>query len=174
VRAIKQHVHGTLFSQGNHHALLLLNLEPPSKAPESLYLRYAFVRQGEEEPILPAFVLDDWGSEIRGLSLYEWVREYGYQFPRAELFGFDQDGQEAQCFLRELELSTGLLCYTYLVEDAPLRDGALIEALALPDESVPTAAKIKRPSDIPRPLRSAKAGWWLVNPEAVNSGLFFD
>ena len=71
---------------------------------QTCFLRTAYLRRGTEQPIFPAFLLDDWGSEIRKLELYRWVAEFGDQFPRAELFGFDANGLETQQFLRDLEI----------------------------------------------------------------------
>ena len=164
MRAIKQHVHGTLLVEGGNCALLLEDAEPTSEAANSLYLRFALVTLGAERPILPASILDDWGGEIRGLELYEWLREFGDQFPRAELFGFDLKGRETQFFLRELELVGRLLCYAYPAQNAPLIDGAPVGTILIPDPSVSDPRRIKRPPKIRRPLRSAKVTWWLVNP----------
>ena len=85
---------GRLLDEGSRPALLLDETAGP------IVLRYALVRQGTEEHILPAFLLDDWGAEIKGLALYRWIEEQGDYFPRAELFGFDAGGGETQVFLR--------------------------------------------------------------------------
>ncbi len=70
MRAVSWHVQGSLFTGENgRSALLLQNMEPESETAASLYLRFAFVTLGREEHIFPAFILDDWGKEIRGLKL---------------------------------------------------------------------------------------------------------
>ncbi len=164
MKAIRQHVHGRLFEVGGHAGLLLADVAPTVETGESLYLRYAFILRGIEETILPAFVLDDWGSEIKGLGLYEWVGQFGDQFPRAELFGYDLRGREIQCFLRELELHARLLCLAYPHKETPLGEGVLLEAILLADESVSAPVAVRRPPALPRPLPSVKAGWWLAHP----------
>lgn len=164
MKAIRQHVHGKLFEVGGRAGLLLADAAPTAETADSLYLHFAFILRGVEEAILPAFILDDWGSEIKGLGLYEWVRQFGDQFPRAELFGYDLHGREIQCFLRELELHTRLLCLAYSHKDMPLRGGVSLEAILLVDESVSTPTEVKRPPALPRPLPSVKTSWWLVNP----------
>ncbi|MGH2538744.1 MAG: hypothetical protein ACRDHL_15250, partial [Candidatus Promineifilaceae bacterium] len=63
--------------------------------------------------ILPELVLDDWGREIKGLALYAWLREQGQRFPRAEVFGFDSQGDALQCFVREIDLTAGLPLYAH-------------------------------------------------------------
>jgi hypothetical protein len=164
VKSIKQHVYGSLLSEGGRHGLLLEDERPSLETADSLYLRYAIKTLGTEKPVLPAFVLDDWGGEIKGLELYAWLREFGDQFPRAELFGFDLSGQEIQYFLRELELFGRPLCYAYPAKNTSLADGMLIETIMLPDSSVTGPSKIRRPSHIGRPLASARVAWWTVKP----------
>jgi len=164
VKAIRQHVHGALLSEHDRWALLLEEANPKLETERSLYLRFALVTVGPEIPVLPASVLDDWGGEIKGLELYEWVREFGGQFPRAELFGFDLRGREKQYFLRELELFGRLPCYVYLTRDTEIVDGKLVEAILIPDPSITDPQKLGRPSAFKRPLRSAKVNWWYVNP----------
>ncbi|MFZ0546002.1 MAG: hypothetical protein WAM60_11220, partial [Candidatus Promineifilaceae bacterium] len=44
---------------------------------DPIYLRFAFVTLGKEDHVFPAFVLDDWGNEIKGVGLYEWIQENG-------------------------------------------------------------------------------------------------
>lgn len=165
MKAIRHHIHGSLFVEEGQTALLLKNASPDDKGIDSLYLRYAFTVKGTEERILPAFVLDDWGTEIKGLDLYQWVDEYGNQFPRAELFGFNLFGQEMQCFLRELELYSRLFCYAYPHHNTPLSEGVLLDTVWLPDDTVQQPTKIKRPASIRPPLPSIQASWWRVNPQ---------
>jgi hypothetical protein len=169
-RAIGQYVHGMLFVDNGRATLLITDLDPALETERSIYLRFAFPFQGTEEPILPVSVLDDWGDEIGGLGLYEWVREFGEQFPRAELFGFDLNGQERQCFLRELELHGRMPCYAYRARDVPLSQGILVESIMLAEASVLVPRKIKPPPTVKRPLRSAMVTWWVVNSTAASSG----
>jgi hypothetical protein len=152
-------------------ALLLKDATATAETADSLYLGYAFVTQGPEEHILPAFVLDDWGHEIKSLQLYEWVAEHGDQFPRAEIFGFEPNGLATQCFLRQIELDSLLPCYAYRRQDTPLVEGLWLQAILLPDESVSAPQKTKRPPELKRPLSAAKVSWWRVNPAASQLGL---
>ena len=151
-------------------ALLLKDGRPAVETADVLYLRYAFVTQGVESHILPAFVLDDWGKEIKWLELYEWVREYGDQFPRAEVFGFDLSGKTTQVFLRELDLVSKLPCYAYPAKETPLAAGSLVEAILLPDPGVTTVEKAKRPpaTEVGQPLRSARVSWWRATPSLTS------
>jgi len=164
VKKITQHVHGKLFADNGRNALLLTNPEPKTKAAASLYLCFALVVQGPEEHILPALVLDDWGNQRRDLAVYDWLEAEGHRFPRTEIFGFDVDGSETQCFLRALELYVKLPIYVYQAANAPVAAGILLDAILLPDEAATTAQKTKRPSSLPRPLAKARVSWWQVNP----------
>lgn len=159
MKAIKQHIHGKVIEHNNHTMVWLQNAKPDTTTADSLYLRFAFVTLGREEHIFPAFLLDDWGKEIRGTAVYQWVHQFGSQFPRAEIFGFDRNGNETQLFVRELELYFKLPCYLYHDLTTPLAEGKLVNAIAItqPEITEPTA---KRPSQLSRPLRSAAVQWW--------------
>ncbi|MFQ5400853.1 MAG: hypothetical protein ACE5E7_14805 [Anaerolineae bacterium] len=164
MRPLTVHVHGRLLADGGRSVLLLLDPEPTEPAAESLFLRFAFVTTGVEEHIFPALLLDDWGRESASAELYQWVYEYGDQFPRAEMFGFDVGGREVQCFLRELEHFARLPCYAYREADAPVAGGVLVEAVLLPDKTAEFPRRERRPSGLQRPLRSVRASWWRVPP----------
>ncbi|MBE2222754.1 MAG: hypothetical protein IAF02_14510 [Anaerolineae bacterium] len=164
MKAAKQHVHGKLIRENGRSALLLLNAEPETKTAVSLYLRYAVVVRGPDDPVLPAILLDDWGKEIRGLKIYEFLREYGDQFPRAEIFGFDIDGSETQLFVRSLELYGRLPAYAYPNVETPLADGVLLDAILLPDAETTECVRVENAEEmgVKRPLRSARVSWWKV------------
>lgn len=162
VTAICQRVGGYLLENDGKTALVLENLRPAKDATDVLFLRYGLVTKGPEEHIFPAFLLDDWGREVRGLKLYAWLSENGERFPRGEIFGFEQDGRETQCFLRELELYARVPCYAYTAVDSAVETGRLLDAILLPDVAVDKVERIKRPSDLKRPLRTARVSWWQI------------
>ncbi len=157
---ITQRVAGTLLQANGRSAIILRALKPETETEPLVYLRYALVTRGPEEHIFPAFLLDDWGKEIRGLKLYRWIREYGERFPRGEIFGYEQDGSETQCFLRGLELYARLPCYAYLDGAQPVETGVLLSDILLPQADVSTPRLIKRPADLKRPLAAARVKWW--------------
>lgn len=164
MKAIKQRVAAEIMEANGRYAILLHNVQPEPEAKQLIYLRHAFITIGAEEHIFPGFLLDDWGSEIKSLAVYDWVDEFAPQFPRAELFGFDESGQETQLFLRELEPYSKWPCYAYPAGDSPINQGVLIEAVLLPDKTTPAPIQIKRPSWVERPLRRARVQWWQVPP----------
>lgn len=159
MRAIRQRVQGEVWQANGRSALLLRDPAPGKDAADLLYLHYALVTLGREELIFPALLVDDWGAEVRGLKLYRWVREHGNEFPRATIFGFEADGRETQVFLRELELYVTLPVY------AAAAAGIRLDAILLPEEGVAAPEKVKRPSALERPLRSARVQWWRIPPE---------
>ena len=150
--------------QEKRAALILRQLKPKPEATGLISLRFAFVARGPGggDHIFPSFILDDWGREIRSLKLYDWVRENGQRFPRAEIFGFERDGRETQCFLRELELYARLPCYAYRTADQPITGGLLLKGILLPNDSVQTPLRIDTPAGIERPLRAARVTWWQI------------
>jgi hypothetical protein len=169
MRAISKHVHGEIWSDDNgRSALLLRRADPEDFAVDSLFLRFAFVTRGREEHILPALVLDDWGKELRGRGLYQWVDEFGERFPRAELFGFEVNGRQTQCFLRALELYARLPCYAYTDRDELLPNGRLLHAILLPSPDVEAPQPIEPPSELQRPLSQARVLWRRI-PAPSNS-----
>ena len=164
MRAVGQRVAGELLEQKSRSGLILHDLRPNKESANLIILRYAFVTRdpGGGDHIFPAFILDDWGREIRSLKLYRWVHENGEQFPRGEIFGFEQDGRETQCFLRELEHYARLPCYAYHGREIAVSEGHLIDAILLPDSSTLEPQKIARPADLRRPLRAARVTWWRI------------
>lgn len=168
MRLILQHVHGNLFQADGRAALLLKNSAPESVTDDSCYLCFAVVVQGPEDHILPALVLDDWGNQRRDLAVYEWLEEEGHRFPRSEIFGFDVDGSEAQCFLRALELYVKLPCYFFPTKKTPVAEGVRLNAVLLPDAAVDAPQKIKRPSQFEWPLGKAKVSWWQVHADSTS------
>ncbi|MCL4868143.1 MAG: hypothetical protein KJ063_04175 [Anaerolineae bacterium] len=158
MRPISQKVNGVLYEKEGETALLLDDAAAP------LFLRYAFVIQGPEDPIFPAFLLDDWGREIGKLALYQWVAENGNLFPRAEIFGYELDGRETQVFLRALELYARYPCYVYPDKDAPVERGRLLRHILIPEAIAATPAKTKRPDNPHLPLARARLSWWHINP----------
>ena len=167
MRAIKQKFHGKLY---RHHDQTVLLLESEATAPP-VYLRYALTQMGTEAPLFPASLLDDWGNEIKKLKLYQWVRQNGNAFPRAEVFGFDRDGRETQRFLRELELYARYPCYAYLSAKAPVNEGWLLNRIMVPTPGVVTPQSMKRPDELSGPIRRAQVSWWQVDgAELASSG----
>ena len=142
MKLISQHIHGR-FQDGT---LTLIDAIPEEKTAVSLHLLFPFITRGDEIHIFPASVMDDWGTEIKGMQLYEWIRENGEQFPRAELFGMDENGRSTQEFLRGLELYFRFPCYLHQTDKH------------IPINSIVLPATVQRKT-LPHPLRRAKVMW---------------
>ncbi len=162
MRAVRQRVAGELLSQEKKSALILRQLKPAPESKDLVYLRYALVTRGRGDHIFPALVLDDWGQEKRSLRLYQWIRDNGDHFPRAEIFGFEADGRDTQAFLREMELYARYPCYAYPTDDTAVNEGRRISAVLLPDASVTAPVRIKTPQDLKLPLSAARVTWWQI------------
>lgn len=163
MRPINHKLNGTLYTQNDKLALLW------DDAAATLYLRYAFIVRGPEDHIIPAFLLDDWGNEIRKLELYRWVEENADFFPRAELFGYEMDGSETQVFLRAFELISRYPCYVYPDKTTPVPQGRRLHRIWLPDSTVTEPVKVECPAEIKSPLRRAQLSWWRVNPQTLTA-----
>lgn len=170
MKAVTHHVHGRLIQADGRAALLLLDANPKANTAESLFLRYALVVMGPEDHVLPALLLDDWGNEVRGPDIYQFIRDHGDDFPRGEVFGFDLDGSETQLFLRSLELYVRWPCYVYTSADAPLAEGIRLHAILLPTDGASAPQAIDKPDKeaIERPLRAAQVSWWQVPPDVTS------
>ena len=165
MKPITIHVHGRVIADPENHeqqVLLLLNASPEEKTADSLYLRFPFITLGPEEHIFPGYILDDWAQEIHGVEVYSWMVDKGDHFPRAEVFGYEQDGAETQCFVRGLEHYIKLPCYVYQTQQATVVEGVLVKKILLEDRTVTMATRMKRPSELKRPLASARVQWWQV------------
>lgn len=162
IKTVTKRVQGKLVQADGQQILWLHEQSPGKEAANLLFLRFAFILRGVETHVFPSFLLDDWGSEVRSLKLYQWVREFGEQFPRAEVFGMTLGGVETQFFLRDIEMYAKFPCYAYEDRQTSVFEGAQLDAILLPNEGVTKPQKIKRPSGIKRPLRSANVQWWQI------------
>lgn len=159
MKFIKQHVAGTLLVGNERAALRLEEGEEPA-----VYLAFALTTQGIAAQIIPSVLLDDWGKEIKGLALYEWVSENGLRFPRAELFGFSPDGQSVQYFLRDMELFVPLVAYAGADKELPITQWPRLTDVLLTALDVIAPETAELPAGVAGPLRRAGVNWWRVAP----------
>lgn len=162
MRVITEKIAGTIVEDGPLHAL---RLDVAEGSGAFVYLAYALVTLGPEEHVFPCLVLDDWGKEMNTLQVYEWMRENGNHFPRADIFAVGIEGDERQHFLREFELYARYPVYALPTRSSAITDAVRIRAMLVTDATVATPAKIARPSEITGPLANARVTWWLVPPE---------
>ncbi|MEM7802682.1 MAG: hypothetical protein AAF633_26055 [Chloroflexota bacterium] len=149
--------------------LLLDKIKPestdiPLPQFETYFMRFAFVIQGIERPFLPAFAMDDWGTEIRKLSIYQWLFQDGDQYPRTEIFGFEQEHNgswiQTQRFLREFEL--GLKYPTFAVTNKsgfPKREDT-IDGIGIIDHEIDQVIRVSALKSWPMPLKRTSVSVW--------------
>lgn len=147
----------------------VLVLQPPEMAGgETFFLRFALVLLGTERPILPSFVLDDWGREKRKLSFYRWIYREGDRFPRSEIFGYylnrENRWEEGQFFVRDLELSARWPVFVAPADDAPPSAGVRLHGMGREEAGVSAPEKVEMPADIPFPLQRGAVSWWRLPP----------
>jgi hypothetical protein len=161
VKIVRQPITGIVLVDGEKAALRIDREESSA----IVYLTYALVTQGPEYQIIPSVLLDDWGNEITGLKIYEWIRENGQSFTRAEVFGFSPSGAEVQYFLRDIELFGRYPAYVLSGEGDSIVAGTLLRAVLIPDHRTGFAEKIPVPEEVEAPLREAQVEWWRVGPQ---------
>ena len=129
---------------------------------------FAFVTQGAERHILPSLLLDDWGNEIAGPALYDWVREQALYFPRAEMFGVDPTGAQVQYFLRDLELLATFPAYA--PGEGTGQDAAYIpvHAVIMSNSALEAPRQVDAPDSMSMPMRQARVSWWEVGPRQTS------
>lgn len=152
--ALAQSVHGELLSSSRSGALVI------DHSYSKVLLRYALPQLGSDELVFPEIVLDDWGHERKNLPLYRWIYENGFQFPRAELFGYDINGHERQYFLRELDLQSKYPCFGYAENDTPLSEGIELSFIVIVREDSSQSEHLEAGSEIDWPMRNAAVEWW--------------
>ena len=159
MKFIKQRLSGSLLVDGERVALRL-----HEEDGAVVYLAFALVTQGIAAQIIPAALLDDWGTEIKGLGLYEWVRENALHFPRAEVFGFSPSGESIQYFLRDMEPFALYPVYAATDKALPIADWRPVHAVLVPDGALAMPVAAAALTTLHGPLRQARVGWWRVPP----------
>ena len=158
---IKELVHGKLVGEEDS---LMLRLDDQDIG-DRVYLAYALVTQGPGHHVLPSVLLDDWGNEIEQMRLYEWIKDNGLLFPRAEIFGESPSGESVQCFLRDLELFGKYPVYVFAADDAPDSSGTLIRAITVVDHDPSSSKSTLPPEWVGGQLRNAQVEWRHARPE---------
>jgi len=159
--SIIQVLNGRLYLRQQQGGLFWQQSEPP------IALRFGLSTLGEGSLFFPHILLDDWGNEVSGLSLYQWIRDNSLHFPRAEIFGVDQQGQAQQYFLRDLDVVEPLICFGYPHIEAAVSTGIRIERVFVAGLGSGEPMRIAAPTDAPWMLQRARLSWWRVNPESL-------
>lgn len=159
MKTIRYKFFGRFFATSSTLAVELVKKQEESADLSPLFLRFALTLRGTESLFFPAFLLDDWGTEIGGLTLYQWLHEQGERFPRATVFGYEQGGAEGQLFVRELELGYKLPCFLYPTSHTPLVEGRVVDEVISAETTISKTGQIKPSAELPFALRHARVQW---------------
>ncbi len=136
------------------------------------FLSFAIPIRGSEHLLFPESLLDDWGHEINNLRLYPWLKENGSDFPRAEIFGYDQSGNTTQAFVREIDLMSNYPCFLFENVDDPIAAGNLITDIVIAAPGVLSPERTKGARLFDPPLGKAQVRWWQVDPDGFGDKEF--
>ena len=163
MRPLTQQLDGALYQREDGTTGLLL-----TEAGGRVYVRYGLVILGTERVVFPALALDDWGHERKTLDLYRWIFEEGQRFPRAEVFGYAENGRETQIFLRDLEIFMKYPCYAYDSRKAPVAEGQRVDVILVPDgRGAERTGTMEAPPEMAWPLRHAAVRWERVHAKEL-------
>ena len=127
---------------------------------QEIYLRFALTELNSGEHVFPESILDDWGKEIKNISIYRWLRDNGIHFPRAELFGYYLDDIPVQRFLRELDLTRNYACYAYTSITHPLKYGIVVSDVVVSTRGVSEPRSTSAPEHLGHLMKEADVRWW--------------
>jgi len=116
-------VTGTVIAGGDPpREVLLIGIEPPSDrhiiASGMLIARCGIRFLGKPHlSIVPGLVAVDYGTFLTGEAAWEFLTKGSNLYPRAEVFGFRNDGVEDMRYVKTLDFA---LQYELLIYDSPL------------------------------------------------------
>ena len=76
-----------------------------------VFLRKGFRMVSSPAVFFPQMVTSDYGAPLDAVMAVDWIARSGIGHPRAEAHGVLDDGSDAVCVLRELDLSEPCLLY---------------------------------------------------------------
>lgn len=122
-------------------ACALLTEPPPAQVSVVLSgvftLRYGLRYHGKPQlSIVPGLVAIDYGRMLTGEPAWEFLLRQSNLYPRAEVFGFRQDGRDEMMLVRALDLALAphVLAYAAPTDTTP---AARVDALIGADAAVP-------------------------------------
>ncbi len=135
-QAIADIVHGVV-TRLHHGALLSQDMlgEGEILARGEFTIRYGITLLGKPHlVIVPDLVVADRGEMLTGETAWQFIRERGHLFPRADVLGHRGDGADAAHFLKELDLAHPFAVFAYR-EAADIVPLARLDALIVSDAS---------------------------------------
>ena len=91
-----------------------------------VFLRKGFRMVSSPAVFFPQMVTSDYGAPLDAVVAVDWIARSGIGHPRAEAHGVLDDGSDAVCVLRELDLSEP--CLLYASSEAGEFPGSLVLA----------------------------------------------
>ena len=91
-----------------------------------VFLRKGFRMVSSPAVFFPQMVTSDYGAPLDAVVAVDWIARSGIGHPRAEAHGVLDDGSDAVCVLRELDLSEP--CLLYASNEAGEFPGSLVLA----------------------------------------------
>ena len=91
-----------------------------------VFLRKGFRMVSSPAVFFPRMVTSDYGAPLDAVVAVDWIARSGIGHPRAEAHGVLDDGSDAVCVLRELDLSEP--CLLYASSEAGEFPGSLVSA----------------------------------------------
>ena len=91
-----------------------------------VFLRKGFRMVSSPAVFFPRMVTSDYGAPLDAVVAVDWIARSGIGHPRAEAHGVLDDGSDAVCVLRELDLSEP--CLLYASSEAGEFPGSLVLA----------------------------------------------
>jgi hypothetical protein len=107
-------------------------------ASGSVAVRYGIVYLGRSyHAIMPELVVFDTGGGLSGEDAWRFLFEESNLFPRAEVIGFREDGEEDMVTVKTLDLMYPVRAFTFFPPDAPVNLGQLSALLGTFPEALP-------------------------------------
>ena len=153
---------GALVQAAEQFALIVNPGPAPVFRAGPLVVRYGIRFLGKPHlSIVPGLVVIDYGDMLTGEPAWEFLTQRSNRYPRAEVFGYRNDGRDEMMLVRALDLalSPEVLVYADNTATAPLaRPTALIatetEAAALPARLTGALARYESLEDWQRQIAS--------------------
>lgn len=122
-------------------AVLLTQTAPPDVpilAEGDFIIRYAVPLLGKPHlAIVPDLIVMDYGDLLNGQAAWNFLLHRSHLHPRAEVFGFRNDGVDDMLTVKWLDLAQAVQVYAYAHAAAQLPIARLSALIAPPDAALP-------------------------------------
>jgi hypothetical protein len=131
-------------------AMPLLMLTPPADADiiasGDLIVRYGIRLLGKLHlSLVPDLLVLDYGDMLTGEDAWDFLLRRSHLHPRAEVFGYRNDGTDDMQLVRNLDLAAPLEVLVYTSADAAVPTARPIALIAPPDADLPQRLRTHLP-----------------------------